>query len=249
MAQSIYGVPLKAMEGETKALSTTAGYLAIKPGFSEVKMYCATAWRLALSPKLLHALYYAAAAGTYTEYVQLVTDGSSSTHMPLDAMLTTDIVYLGTRAPVLGFYIDVGTNVNAVTATLDVEYCSTAVALGATIAFTDVAGDSDGTTSGGKTLAQDGVYTFTLPSIVESYLGTYATPRFTKCYWIRFKPSAQLSATLDLNEIIPVYKNANYAYMEAGQEYQFSIDQADVGGFVVLATSGTPTLNVSWIRH
>ena len=122
--------------------------------------------------------------------MQLGTDRSSSTHVPLDALGTSDYVYLGFSEPALGVYIDVGTNVNATAATLDVEYCSTAAGVGSTIAFTDVAGDSDGTTSGGATLAQDGVYTWTLPTAWKpSYLGTAAAPLFSYCWWIRFAPS------------------------------------------------------------
>ncbi len=251
MSSSVYGAPLEVIEGETKALSTAAGYVAVKPGFHEVKMYCASQWRLALSPKLLHVLYYN--ASTYTEYVTQATDRLSTTHVPLDAMAATHYLYLGTTEPIIGAFFDIGTNVNAETATLDVEYCSTAVAPGATIAFTDVAGDSDGTDSTGNstgaTLGQDGVYTWTLPAVVRSTLGTATAPLYNRCYWMRFKPSAALSTTVDINEIIPVYQNANYGYMEPGMEYQFAINTAKIGGFVVLATAGTPTLDISWIKH
>jgi len=249
MAQAVFGSPLQSVEGETKSLSTTAGYIALKPGFHEVKLYCASAWRLALSPRLVHAVVY---DGTnYTEYVQNVIDRSSSTHLPLDGMTTSQKLYLGFSEPALGAYFDLhATNVNAVAATLDVEYCSTAVDLGASIAFTDVASDSDGTDSGGATLAQDGVYTWTLPTAWKrSSLGTSQAPLFSKCWWIRATPSTTLSATIDVEEIIPVYKNVNYAYMEAGIEYNFSLNLAEVGGFVVTAAAATPTLNVSWIRH
>lgn len=250
MSTAVFGSPLRAVEGETLALTTSAQHVAVKPGFQEVKLYCLAQWRLALSPKLLHCLYYNAAAATYTEYVQQATDRVSTTRVPLDLMLTTDILYLGFSEQARGIYVDMGSNVNAIAATLDVEYCSTAVALGASIAFTDVAGDSDGTTSGGATLAQDGIYTWTLPTAwKESTLGTYAIPLFSRCWWIRFLPSATLSATVDVNEIIPVYQNTNYAYMEPGLAEEFSLNLAKVGGLVALATSGTPTLDITWIKH
>ncbi len=314
MATEIRGQGISAVEGETKALSSTAGYVATSPGFREIKLYCASAWRLALSPQLLHAVYYNGT--TYTDYRTQATDRSSATHMPLDGMTTAHFVYLGFNEPPLGCYFDIGTNVQAEAATLDVEYCYDAAtasywkvtgtisgaltvgetvtggtsgttatlvysgatyiivkvltggqfAVGETISgatqtcsavtkievndtaafFTDVAGDSDGTTSGGATLAVDGVYTWTLPAIVPSTLGTLQIPRFSKCYWLRFAPSGTLSATVDINEIIPVYKNTNYAYMEGGQEYQFSL--SGVGGIVALVAAGTPTLNISWIK-
>ncbi len=250
MGTAVFGNPLKILEGETKTLSTTAGYIAVKPGFHEVKMYCATQWRLALSPSLRHALIYD--GSTYTEYTANVTDRVSTTHMPLDAMPATTYCYLGFSEPALGVQLDLhATNVNAEVAALDVEYCSTGADVDQAIAFTDVAGDSDGTDSPGATLSKDGVYTWTLPtSWKRSVLGTHDAPsKYSKCYWIRFKPTATLSATIDVQEIIPVYQNVNYGYMEPGMEYQFSLNVMECGGFVVLATSGTPTLDVTWVRH
>jgi len=250
MATAIFGSPLLAGEGETASLTTTASYLLVKPGFHEAKLYCASQWRLALSPALLHCLYYSASAGTYTEYRTQATDRVSTTHVPLDAMAITDYVYLGFSDPALGIYVNVDTtNKNDNAATLDVEYCSTAVAQDVPIAFTDVAGDSDGTDVLGDTLKQAGVYTWTLPTAWKrSTLGTYISPLYAKGWWIRFKPSAALSATVDLIDIIPVYKNANYLYMEPGIEYQFSVNVAKVSGFVLMGTA-TSTLDVGWIKH
>jgi len=193
-------------------------------------------------------LYYDASAGTYTPYKTEATDRVSTTHVPLDAMPTTDYLYLGFAEPVLGIYIDVGDNVNSNDVELDVEYCSTAVAPGATIAFTNVAGDSDGTDSTG-TLAQDGVYTWTLPTAwVRSQLGTSADPKYGKCYWIRFCPTGALSAIVDLNEIIPVYKNANYSYKEASTSYVDQLNFSRNSGFVLMGST-SQTLNVTWLKH
>ena len=262
MATAIFGSPLQSIEGETASLTTTASYLLVKPGFHEVKLYSASQWRMALSPTLLHCLYYDTSAGTYTEYKTEATDRVSTTHVPLDAMphgATGDWLYMGTSDQVLGYYFNIdGSNKNDNAATLDMEYCSTAVAAGTpsagrtAIAFTDVGGsDSDGTDSSGDTLKQDGVYTWgTAPGTawVESPLGTYDAQLYSKCYWIRFRPSATLSAAVDIVDLIPVYKNTDYAYMEPGIEYQFSLNVAKVGAFVLLGTT-TQTLDVSWIRH
>jgi len=247
----IFGSPIKEIEGETASLTTTASYLLKNPTFHEVKLYCASQWRMALSPALLHCVYYSASGGTYTEYKTQAIDRDSTTHVPLDAMATGDYLYLGISEQVLGFYFNLDvTNLNANAATLDMEYSSTAVP--GTLAFTDVAGtDSDGTNTGTETLSQDGVYTWgTSPgtSWVQTTLGTKAAPLYSKCWWIRFKPSATLSATIDIIDLIPVYENANYSYMEPGVEYQFSLNVAKVGGFVLLGTT-TSTLDISWIKH
>lgn len=255
MAQAVFGSPLLAVEGETASLTTTASYLLLKPGFHEVKLYSASQWRLALSPSFLHVLFYDKSADTYTEYRKQATDRDNATHVPLDAMAIDDFLYLGTTEAVLGYYFNMdGSNFNEVAAALDMEYCSTAVASEATLAFTDVGGsDSDGTDVGGDTLKQDGVYTWgttPTPDLTwkRSTLGTYEAPLYSKCYWIRFKPSSVLSATVDIIDLIPVYINSDYAYMEAGIEYQFSLNVAKVGGFVLKGTA-SQTLDVSWVKH
>lgn len=251
MATATFGSPLLEVEGETASLTTTASYLLVKPTFHEVKLYSASQWRMALSPKLLHVLFYDTGAGTYTDYTTQATGRVSTTHVPLDAMPNDDYLYMGTSEPVLGYYFNMdGSNFNDNPATLDMEYSSTAVP--GVLAFTDVAGsDSDGTDVGGDTLKQDGVYTWgTAPgtSWVRTTLGTKNAPLYTKCYWIRFKPSATLSATVDIVDLIPVYVNTNYMYMEAGVEYQFSINTAKVGAFLFLGTA-TQTLDVGWVKH
>lgn len=254
MATPVFGAPLDCVEGETKTLATSAGHLAVKPNFHEVKMYCASQWRLAISPALIGCYFYDTGLATYTSYRTEATDRVSTTHVPLDAMPTDDYLYLGTPDQVLGFYFNIdSSNKNDNTATLDMEYCSTAIAPGVTLAFTDVGGsDSDGTDVGGDTLKQDGVYTWgTSPGTAwkRSTLGTQNAQVGPKCYWIRFKPSATLSAAVDLIDIIPVYQNTNYGYMEPGVEYQWVINSTKCGGFVVLATAGTPTLDVTWLKH
>jgi len=246
MATYTWDKPLTVEEGEQASLTTTASYLAFKPGFDGVIMYSGSAWRRALSPALIHVLYYSDSAGTYTPYKTEATDRLSTTHVPLDAMATGDYLYLGFSQPALGIQIDMGSNVNSNDVELDVEYCSTAVP--GTLAFTDVGGDGDGTDSTG-TLAQDGVYTWTLPTAwVRSTLGTSQAPLYTKCYWIRFCPTGALSATVDVNEIIPVYKNASYSYYEASTSYVTQLDTTRNGGFV-LKGSTTQTLDVTWLRH
>lgn len=112
--------------------------------------------------------------------------------------------------------------------------------------FTDVAGDSDGTNVSGDTLKQDGLYAFTLPSVVKGVISAISS---TPLYWYRFVPSATLSNTVDLIDIIPACDTTNYAYMDAGVSYQFSLNTSEVGAFEVVSVLGTPTMNINWIQH
>lgn len=317
MASPIYGIPLTKIEGETKALSTTAGFVLLKPTYHEVKMYCASQWRIGLAPHLARVKLYTGSA--YVDYTSQATDRVDTTHVPLDGMTTSKYLYLGVTEPTRGFYFNVdGTNKNDEAATLDWEYMydiaqpgsyfkltgtvSAALTVGETITgsvsgatgvavyddgstylvvktvsgafalaenaagatqacntitaidrvatgtgyFTDVAGDSDGTNSVADTLKQDGLYYFTLPSVVR---GALAGVDNESLFWYRFKPSATLSTTVDLVDIIPAAANTDYGYMEPGMEYQFSFSTTMCGAFEILASAGTPTLDISWVKH
>lgn len=238
MAQATHGSPIREFKGETKALSSTAGYVTLEPGFQEVMLYCSAAWRLHLTPRLAYVLFYSASAETYTDYSPQVRDRVASTHAPLDAMTTSDYLYVGCSDTFLGLNVDMGSNVNASTATLDVEYWNGT-------AWTDVSGDSDGTDDGGATLGQDGVYTWTLPTDWAKTVVNELSP----FYWIRFAPSDTLSATVDVAGLDSIARDTNYGYWEAGTPYQFSLNIDKVGALQVIVASGTPTLNITWIRH
>ena len=249
MATDVYGFAISKVFGEQVSLTTTASHLLYYPKYHEVKMYCASDWRIGIAPKLANVQLFTASGSTYTNYTTEAI-GRTSAQVQLDAMATGDMLYLGTTAPVRGFYFNVGSNVNAETATLDMEYMSAITAAGVAT-FTDVAADSDGTDSGGATLAQDGVYTFTLltaGTVENGIISALNSTTHDKLYWYRFKPSAALSATVDIVDIIPACDTVSYGYMQGGTEYQWSFNQSSEGAFEFDHT-GTGTLNVTWLRH
>ena len=242
MPSATFSAPIKKLYGETASLTTTALHLLYRPTYNEVMMYCASAWRMALAPRLARVKYYNGSA--YADYTQHATDRNDSTHVPLDGMTTSHYLYLGFTGKVRGFYFNIdGTNKNDAAATLDMEYCS-AISAGAG-SFTDVASDSDETVSSGDTLKQDGLYSFTLPSVVRGSITALDTEPL---YWYRFKPSGTLSTTIDLIDIIPAADTTNYAYMEGGTLYQFSPNTAQTGAFEFDHT-GTATLNITWVQR
>ena len=244
MAQATFGSPIKKTYGETVSLTTTAAHLAFRPKYQEVMFYCASAWRMAITPRLASVKYYSDSGGTYTDYTRYATDrlAADATRIPLDAMAAADYLYLGVTEPTRGFYFDVGDSVNSEAAGLDWEY-SSAISAGAGT-FSDVAGDSDGTKNS-QTLDQDGLYAFTLPSAVRGAINDLSSEPL---YWYRFKPSIPLSATVDVYNIIPAADTVNYGYMEAGISYQLSLNLANGGAFEFDHT-GSATLNVTWIQH
>lgn len=243
MATATFGSPIKKVYGETVSLTTTAAHLLYRPTYHEVLMYCSTAWRMGLAPRLSRVKYYNGT--TYTDYTKQAMDRDDTTHVPLDAMVATHYLYLGFTDKVRGFYFNLdGTNKNATDpSTLDVEYCSSISAGVGT--FTDVADDSDGTKSGNITLAQDGLYSFTLPAVVN---GVITALGVEPLYWYRFAPSATLSAAIDVIDLIPACDTTNYGYMEGGINYQFSLNTVQNGAFEFDHTA-TGTLDITWIQH
>jgi len=243
LAQRTYDAPLSDVYGEAAITlsSTVPGYINVNPGYRGVKVYCASDWKMLLTPRIQSVLYYTAATTAYADYTSEAIDKSTTTHVPLDAMLAADILYVGCHTPFLGLWFDVGSsNKNAETATLDVEYWKD----GTPDAWADVSDDSDGTDSGGATLAQDGVYVWTLPT---DWLQKEVDGK--TMYWIRFKPSAPLSTTIDVQQIMAVHPYTNYEWMEGGMVESFNYDAEEVGGLQFLSVAETPTLHVNWLRY
>lgn len=109
--------------------------------------------------------------------------------------------------------------------------------------FTDVANDSDGTNSVADTLKTDGLYTWDLPASVEAKVNGVSG-----LHWIRFSPSATLSATVDINQIIPACIDTKYGYFEGGTPFEYPIDIQKVGAIETDMDAGSDTLNVTWIK-
>lgn len=129
----------------------------------------------------------------FTDDTTNVTDGSGATHSGLDAL---DVLANGEYAILIsstdsvnGIYFDVGSNVNSNSSDLVVEFFNGTD-------YTAVSDLDDGTASGGATLAQDGYVSFAYPSgwaktTIDGNTG----------YVLRISVSAQLSATVDVNEV------------------------------------------------
>lgn len=131
-------------------------------------------------------LYYAGSAGSYTDYTD---EANFDDHVPVDGMTTQDYLYVGMGGErFAGLQIDIGSNPNANTATLAVEYWN---------GYSWVsAGATDRTVATGKTLAQDGLISWPWPIDWDRCL-----INGERLYWVRLKVSSNLSVTVDLDGI------------------------------------------------
>lgn len=139
----------------------------------------------------VRAKKYTASGGTWTANLPNMIDGLATTSQTV-SMATGDYLYVAIDDPasVTGFRFDFGATVNANTAALTVEYYGVDAAWHALTI-------TDGTSSGGKTWAQDGAVTF---SAFDGWDVVTANGS-QKFYYARFSVSAGLTANVVINDI------------------------------------------------
>ncbi len=138
----------------------------------------------------------------------------------LDTLLNLNALYIGSHVPFGGFEIDVDLP-NANAATLLVEYWNGA-------AWVDLSA-SDGTASGGATMAIDGNITWSVPAAwAPSPLEGLAVPTAKKHqgltgtdknFWVRVSVSAALDSSTTLNSLIAINRSTAYAEIPSGMWY------------------------------
>jgi hypothetical protein len=121
-------------------------------------------------------------------------------HIDGDTITLTsdDYLAIGYSKPFNEITVDVGTTVNSNSATMTGYYFD------GTGKYANVSA-SDGTASGGATLAKDGDITFSLPEDWQQ-----STINSTEAYWIILTPSANLTASVHIRDIT-VTRNNNLA--------------------------------------
>lgn len=127
---------------------------------------------------------------TFYDFIEEVTDSSTTTHAPLDSFDTAgngDYFYVGYRRPISAIIITMGTNKNDVASVLTVKEWTGS-------AWSAVSNDDDGTDVAGDTLKQSGTISF------DTTVGS-AKPKLidgVNLYWYRCEVDTQLSATVDI---------------------------------------------------
>ena len=250
MATPTYSVPIQDLAGETATLANTlavAGVINAKAGFRGVQFYCASDWKLLLTPRLHYVIFYDDSATSYTDYTANAVDRKTATDVTLGAMTTSDYLYIFTPEVIGGLDIDMDASaVNSVTTTLDVEYYKTT-------GWTNVSNDDDGTdstgTETGETLEQDGLYTWDAPTDADRIATADAVNNISGLYGIRFTPGATLSANTAINGLVSIHKGTDYVTYQGGNTEVLTYDNDFVGGLQFISSSGTPTLNIGWIKY
>jgi len=191
-------------------------------------------WQMA--PLLMNCQFFDNSAGTYTSGTENLTSRLTANVLTLSAMeATVDFVYFGCDTMFRGVYLNVG-SANAVASVLAATYWDGAAWTGLT--------ETDGTASGGATLAIDNSLTWTLPTdwAKTSVNGS------NSLFFVRFNVTGTLTTPTTLIEAIPLSVQTGRAISPAAAAVlpRYWFDRGGVGGLEAVADN-TDTLVITWL--
>jgi len=251
------------------ALTTTAAfvnlpyptkYLLITPRNFVTAVVC----RYAINPYLVIGKTTDAlvAVANFTDASKNLQNNPVGTALSLNSLNTaanSNFLYVGAHLPFRGARVLVG-NVNATASVLTVKYWNGT-------AWTDITA-TDGTASGGATMAQNGNVTWTVPTawqtgalssaglaalagIGDTTLGAIAAAGTNiatnpKLFWTRWQVSIQLGASVSITQMYAMNRVTVYSEMLSGATREFRIQQdfGGIGSVEALTDAGTANLLV-----
>lgn len=242
--------------GGGTALSTTAAFIALPNGTQHVALLprnfvTAIVAKIATNPYLLLLKTTDALATTanVTDYSKAGQQNpATASAISFNAFgAANNQFYVGSHVPFRGVNVVMSASVNAVASVLTVKYWNGA--------WTAVSGFSDGTLSGGATLAVNGNITWTVPTdwttvLLNQTPGPLPQMKYSDKvrYWTQWTVSAQLSATVGVNTMLAMNRNTSaYAEFVANTLEQFRTFKGPdgVGCLEALTDQGTGNLIVN----
>lgn len=237
------------------ALTSTAARIVLPKGTNHITMlprnYASSAVvvKFNLNPWLLIFKSTDALAdmANLTDYSDNAQDNSTSTDVTLSSLGTLaqgDALYVGSWTPFGGLVVDVdAANGNA--SVLTVHYSKN------DNTWADISA-SDGTDSGGASMAVDGNITWTVPTdwgkidlktlttTAAKNQGLFTEPEF----WVRLSFSAALDSSTTLNSVIAINRDTTYAELPAGTGWEQHITVGRGGHYSITALTDTGTANL-----
>ena len=223
------------------ALSLTARNFA---GSAEVVQF-------ALNPRLT-VLLTTDNFGTFTDDSIDAQDGLTTTDFELDGLTTVGRFYVGAAHRIRGFAVDMdASEVNSVTSVLTMRYWN-----GSSWADTS---DTDGTASGGATMAVDGNVTFTVPTdwVAATLFETgdavendWQTDRPNRAilgrfqYWLRGEVSATITNPTSLNQLRALNESTSYTELVNNQNAEVTVQTDENGDAAIEALVDADTANL-----
>lgn len=253
MAETIAG-PLGELRGSTStgvALTTAAAFTAIPKGtrllqLSPRNFVGAAVVRVAVNPYLTVLKTADALATAPTDYSENAQDGDAGTDVTLSSLDTAanlDFLYVGSHLPFRGVNIDVDAangTVNAIT----VKYRKS------DDTWADISA-TDGTDSGGASMAIDGNVTWTVPTdwksarLIDIGDTILSFPGATSyLYWTRWQWSAAMDSSTTLNAMLAMSRSTAYAELASGQALEFGVMKGPDGLGCIEALTDAGTANL-----
>jgi len=201
-----------------------------------------------ISPSLV--IYFQVAGTTYTKESALY-DGNATAGVTFATFITTDWLYVGMNAAdtdklqpgdTVSIGVTMGGTVNAVASVLSGQYWNTT-----TNAWVAIGGGiTDGTASGGKTLAQTGNITFAKPGDMGAT--PLADANKSSKIWVRFAVSVNLTANIVINEItfgmVQNWKMLVFNETAAADEAASVVSSTGTGSIDITFATPTQTLEL-----
>ncbi len=245
--------------GGGTALSTTAAFIGFPEGTRYVTIVprnfaTAVVAQIGFCPYLfvLKTTDGLATAAALTEYTREAQDDKTTTVVTLDSLDTAanlDFLYIGSLVPFAGVHCDVGAP-NGTASVITVKYWNGS-------SWVDIS-DTDGTTSGGATLAIDGIISWAIPTawvadslydIGDSVLGIGDRVETQGVYWTRWEFSVALDSEVELNHMLAVPRWTDHMELISGQGVQGTVSvgagTGGVSGIQALVDAGTANLVVN----
>lgn len=170
---------------------------------------------------------------TYIDYSDAAQDGDGATHVvlsSLDELAEGDYVLVGSPVPIAGLYADVDA-ANGTTSDLAVDYWNGRE-------WVDIS-PTDGSASGGATMAVDGAITWAVPGDWKKQI-----INGRDLYWVRLSVSAALDSSTTLDALTPINRSTKYAELVAGSPPLWMVAEG-IGTVQALLDAGTGKLVVN----
>lgn len=181
-------------------------------------------------------------------------DGSTDTSVTLSAFASGRALYVGSAIPFRGAHIDVDGANSTGSTVITVSYWNGAEWVDSS--------DTDGTISGGISLAQDGAITWTVPSAWQlSTLDKLASAagesldssgqkyKDTNMYWTKWTWNQDMDAAVTLDHILGINESTAYSELTSSTGYEGRVHHGfgtnGLGGIEMLTDTGTANVLVT----
>lgn len=181
-----------------------------------------------------------------TDYSDEAQDNDTGTSVVLSSIGTAaqgDFLYVGAAIPFSGVQIDIDA-ANGTASVITVKYRKS------DDTWADIT-DTDGTDSGGASMAVDGNVTWTVPTDwISGKLVQFGDTKLNiglgaqELFWTRWEWSAALDSSTTLDSMIAINRDTTYAELPAGVGWQEAITVGPGGIYSITALTDAGTANL-----